>query len=280
MLLLLPLAGCPAPQKADTGSASTGRTAAGDVARQADDPAAETPVTVWADPLLEKPLAAVAESFREVYAPGLLPVFMERGELLELATAEAQTGLPDIIITGDNEVYLALLGAGLLDEVTGRVFAGDSLALVQQKGAEYHTASLFDAYRLRFDGFALGSNSTTAGYFSRQALVSDGVLPRIEDRLVIADSGNELVSRIAAGNPPIGILPTSVFVQSRGLEIVMPIGEELHEDIRYRATAAAGRSGGDGVMALLHHLAENSAVQELLVGYGLAGRIQALDETV
>lgn len=273
VLLLLPLVGCPAAQK-DTS------TATGNAPTAVSDPPEGTPVVVWVDPLLEKPLTAVAKGFAELYPPGIIPVYLERGELLDMAAGTAPPDPPDVIITGDNEVYLALLAAGLLDEVTARVFAGDSLTLVQKAETGYRTSTLYDVYKLRFEGFAIGALTTTTGYYGRQALFSEGGMPRLEDRLIVVHTGAGLAGSIAAGNPPIGILCTSSVVQSQGLEVMLPIDEALHEDIRYRATAVTGSAGNDGVMALLSYLAENAAVQELLVGYGLTGRIQALDESL
>lgn len=278
LLILIPLAGCPAARDGSTTGADTASQTAAErtpVVAEVNGPDA---VIVWADPLLKVTLEALAADFSKLHAAGYKVIYMERGEFLDYAQSDPPPPAPDVMLVADNEVYTTLLSSGLIEEVTSRVFAGDRLVLVQPAGGEYRVGQLYDVYKLRFEAFAIGADNTAAGYFARQALLTEGGLAKLEDRLAGHDSGPDLVAALVAGEMKIGIVCHSSVVQTAGLEIIKIIGEDLHEDIRYRAAAATGASERDGVIELLRYLAEEPAVQDVLPGYGLKDRKQALQE--
>lgn len=275
---MLLLTGCPAAQHDDQAPARTGAQAAPEAAA-AKPPAATRKLTVWADPLLEVPLTALKADFTAKCGGSYDLLFVERGELLDQAkTAQAETALPDIFITADGRTLRALLAAGLVDEPTARTFAGDSLALVQLAGGRFVSGTLFDVYKMRFDHLAVGTESTAVGFYTHQALVTEGCFPRLEDRLLTFDRTADLLDSLTSGQSMIGIITKSQFVQSQGLDLMLLISERLHEDIRYQAVAARGRGSNDSVMALLRFLAEDEQVQLKLQGYGLSDRQTALIE--
>ena len=269
----LAVSGCPSAKNNDQAPASP-------AADTAAEPAVSTwELVVWADPLLETPLAALQADFRAQYGGGYSMLFLERGELLSRATAgDAASPPPDVFITADTPTPTALREAGVTDEVTARTFAGDSLALVQPAGQGYASGTLFDIYKLRFEHLAVGAEETAVGYYARQALITEGGFKRVEDRLKPFARTTELLASLSGGESPLAIITKSQFVQSDGLALVLLVSERLHEDIRYQAVAARGRGADAGVLALLRFLAEDEQIQLKLAGFGLIDRQTAMVE--
>jgi molybdate transport system substrate-binding protein len=239
----------------------------------------EKPLIVWADPLLKVPLVAINEVFSELYSPGLTPVYIERGDLLARFAGDGPSTLPDVFITADTATMAVLSQGGYANESTARTFAGDRLVLVQQPEKGHKTPTLFDTYRLRFDALGLGAEKTAVGRYAEQALVTDGCFNRLEERLQRFDGTSNALDALVADEVQLAIVTASQAAQQQGVEVILLIGEDLHEDIRYQAAASAESASNPAVQQLLMLLAEDDAVQELLTGYGLLDRELALQET-
>jgi len=235
------------------------------------------PLRIWADPAFEVPLKALADDFQARYAPGYELRLIERGELLDLI-AEGIAELPDVFVIAERGLLTALTEASLADETSARTFAGDRLVVARRPGETWASATLFDLHRLFFEGFGLADPGTALGYYSDQALISEGVRPRIEERLKLQPSIRALEVALAHDTVQIIMVYASTVVQADNLEVVLVVGEDLHEDIRYLAVAGAGRFDRPGVMDLLRFLAEDDEVQVKLAGYGLVDRETAMVE--
>ncbi|MCH7472503.1 substrate-binding domain-containing protein [bacterium] len=266
-ILLALAAGC--PKSADRQTAADGSAAAGNTGE---------PLSIWADPALAAPLEDLADEFAARHAPGYTVRYMERGELLGLLEDGQAMHAPHAYIIADPVVYEALRKSGAIDESSARTFAGDRLAVVHREGENWMSPTLFDIYRLRYTWFGVGEQSTSAGYYSEQALVSEGVRPRIEKRIKSYGSTKTLLEALAADEVQLAMVYTSTAAQAGGIEVMLIAGEDLHEDIRYRVIAAAGRGADAAVGELLRFLAEEDEVQAIFNGYGLLGRKSALME--
>jgi molybdenum ABC transporter molybdate-binding protein len=272
VLALSLLVGCPKPasDRDATGQPGTAASPSQDT---------EKPLIVWADPLLKVPLVAINEVFSELYSPGLTPVYIERGDLLARFAGDGPSTLPDVFITADTATMAVLSQGGYANESTARTFAGDRLVLVQQPEKGHKTPTLFDTYRLRFDALGLGAEKTAVGRYAEQALVTDGCFNRLEERLQRFDGTSNALDALVADEVQLAIVTASQAAQQQGVEVILLIGEDLHEDIRYQAAASAESASNPAVQQLLMLLAEDDAVQELLTGYGLLDRELALQET-
>lgn len=272
ILALSLLVGCPKPASdRDTGGQVSVATSSSQVTGD--------PLIVWADPLLKAPLVAINEVFSELYSPGLTPVYIERGGLLARLEGEEPPALPVVFITADTTTMAALSRSRYVDESTARTFAGDRLVLVQQSAKGFETPTLFDTYRLRFNALGLGTEETAVGRYAEQALITEGCFSRLEERLQRFDGTSSVLEALVAGEVQLAIVTASQAAQQQGVEVLLLIGEDLHEDIRYQAAASVESAGSPAVQQLLMLLAEDDAVQALLTGYGLLGRELALQET-
>lgn len=276
---MLLLAGCPQQEQGQGGNAAAPTDSA--PASQQVSAAGETTtqsggtLTLWADPALERVLAELAGGFLELHAQGYQYELYERGDM-QVKLAEADAGsAPDVVIFADPETLA--LADGLYEPETLRTIAGDRLVLVERPGHGYKTPTLFDIYRLRFEHFGLGEVSTISGYYGEQALISDGLMERIEDRIARYYSADDLTAALLADETQAALVLASTAANSEVAAWYL-IGEDLHEDIRYQAAAGTGKADKQGVVELLTFLAESDEVQQVFEGFGHVRREMALGE--
>ncbi len=238
-------------------------------------PSAPRSLSVLCDPLLVDLLSQL-ESEMTTGLKGYELQAVERGELLRrIADGDSFAGV-DVFAVADPQCSAALVEAGLVSQATQRSFAGDRLALVSRQGESWRAASLFDIYRLRFKWLGIGSIDTATGYYAEQALISDGVMPRVEDRLSYPDNAAAILSELLDGQSQMAILPRSMVTGLQDIKLVLLLGRDLHEDFVYQLAAASGLEDDDSVMALLTGLAEDEEIQSLISGYGFDNRSEAL----
>ncbi len=280
-MCVLLLAGCPQHLKpSEPGSAAA--TPAG--AAPAAKPGASIPpvaaggeaLEIWADPLLAPVLEALAPDFKLIYAPGYRLVLKERGELLDNLRQEGGPALPDVICA-DAGVITEYKTKQAVEEPTLRTFAGDRLVLAERPGFGYQSPSLYDIYQLRFTALGLGETSTLAGYYGEQALISEGAMRHVAERVKRYPATAALVDALNQDKVQ-AILITASAAAVGGVSAWLLIGEDLHEDIRYQAAASSRTNATPGVTELLRFLAEDAGVQATLEGYGLVRREVALEE--
>jgi hypothetical protein len=232
---------------------------------------------VFHDPALGEPLKAFAKKVFVVLAeelelhPAGLAAVKSRSE-------NADGPPPQIVIFGYAPALPELSADGVIVESTARTFAGDRLVLAGKKDAGFATPSLFDTYKLNFSKLGYLDDTTALGPPSRQALISDGLLERIEEKTEQFGSLGGLFGALMEDRIQLAILPASLIAQSQVLSPVLVIGEDLHEDIRYIAAATPGNEEDPLVLRVLELLAEDEELQQLFVGYGLLGREAALIE--
>ncbi|MEZ5337870.1 MAG: substrate-binding domain-containing protein [bacterium] len=251
---------------------STGNPAGTNPARPASAPRS---LKLVCDPLL----VSLLEQLEPQLGPGLKGYELEaveRGALLERISAGERFEGVDAFLTADAECSAALVTAGLVSEPTLRSFAGDRLALISKPDESWRAPSLFDIYRLRFKWLAIGAEETATGHYAAQALVSDGVMPRVEERLSRPPSAEAIIAELLEGQAQLAIVPRSRILGREDLRVVLLLDSELHTDFVYQAAAASGLEDDPSVMALLTGLAENAEIQTLIAGYGFADRSEAL----
>jgi ABC-type molybdate transport system substrate-binding protein len=125
----------------------------------------------------------------------------------------------------------------------------------------------------------LASTDTALGYYSEEALISAGGRPRIADRISHHDSIDKLLSALDQDEVQLAMVFASTITQRGDLDVMLIVPEDLHEDIRYKAAAAASVSADPSVVDFLRFIAEDADIQQKLNGYGLLDRAGALEET-
>ncbi len=242
----------------------------------------DRPLLIWTDPAMAPALEKLSESFKAKYAPGFSMAYLDKGELLlNLQNFKDGTApkTPDVYIFAGQEMQKALVDAGAIDEVSLRSFAGDRLVLVSRPEDTYESPTLFDVYKLRFKQLAVADPAETMlGVFTDQAIITDGLKPRVEDRLTLLATSDELVDGVLGKTLDVAIVYGSRAAQTKGLRLALVIDESLHEDIVWKAAASSGRSADSAVMTLLAFLAEDEDVQKQYEAFGYTRREVAMVE--
>ncbi|MCC7477255.1 substrate-binding domain-containing protein [bacterium] len=242
----------------------------------------DRPLLIWTDPAMAPVLQELSESFKAQYEPGFSLAFLDKGELLlNLQNFKDGTApkTPDIYVFTGQEMQKALVDAGAIDDVSMRSCAGDRLVLVSRQEDTYQSNSLFDVHKLRFKQLALADPAETMlGVYSDQAIITDGLKPRIEDRLTTLGTSDELVDGVQDKSLDIAIVYGSRAAQTPGLRLALVVDESLHEDIVWKAAASSGRSADPAVMKLLAFLAEDEEVQKQYEAFGYTRREVAMVE--
>lgn len=249
------------------------------VAKAKAQPYAGT-VTAWADPLLMVPLEAVGADLDKWYGIKLELTSVDRGELLTRIENGDLDNLPDVFFVGHPDLFTALREAGVVNEADARTFAGDLMAIVQKRDGGYLIkGELFDMYKLFFDHFGLGEDTTTAGLYGYQALYTCGIYSRLEERYVMLPTSQAIIDALEAEEVELAIMAASTATQTPKLEVLRVIDETYYEDIRYLAVPTNSDTPNSTISELLRLLAEDAGVQHALMGYGLLDRTAAMDET-
>jgi molybdenum ABC transporter molybdate-binding protein len=267
ILALLLLCACPKQDGTDPASQPSGATAA--------VPASSGKLKILCDPLLLSLLTELEPQFRGEHK-GYEVQGMERGVLLKHIGSGDRFEDVDVFAYADPQLGQSLMEAGLISVATLRTFAGDQLALISREGESWRADTLFDIYSLRFKKLCIGSTDSVSGFFAERALISDGVMPRVEDRLSRPDTAAAIVEELLSGQAEMAIVPRSMLLDQEGVKVLLLIDRSLHKDFQYRIAGAVGSEENPQVMALLTMLAEDAEVQGLISGYGFDNRSEAM----
>ncbi|MDQ3024764.1 MAG: substrate-binding domain-containing protein, partial [bacterium] len=125
---------------------------------------------------------------------------------------------------------------------------------------------------------AIGLPTTSVGYYTQQALVSDGAAKGVESSTHGYASQQAAIDALLSGENDIAVVYASAAAQNPKLHVSCVVREDLHEDIRYLAMATRGNLHARGVEALLKLLSEDPAAQKTMGGYGYIDRATAMVE--
>lgn len=274
-VIVLALLACSCPKNDSASEPVPQQPPAAEQAAPRETGVAPDGIVVYHDPVLGEPLKAFA---KKVYIQLAEDLDLQPADLAQLATVmDSPDGpAPQIVIFGYAPALPELVAQGVVVESTARTFAGDRLVLAEKEGTGFSAPTLFDAYRLRFTKLGYLDETTALGKPSHQALVSDGLLARIEGRTETFGVINELFGALLEDRVQLAVLPASLVAQSKSIKPLLVIGEDLHEDIRYIAAATPDNEDDPLVQRLLALLAEDAELQKFFAGYGLLGREAAL----
>jgi molybdate transport system substrate-binding protein len=229
-----------------------------------------------ADPVLQVPLEKISRQLKREQGLNLALTYLDSKE--QRAFSAASKPEADILLYIDKGVTRSLVKAAVIDETSSCVIGGERLVVVCKRGIDWKAQGLNSLSRLRFKTFGLLDAKSVLGAYSEQALKSDGAFPRVQKRIAYYPSQDELTAALKQNPSELGIIYASQAARSKDLDIVVAINSDLHEDIRYRAAAVAGRQSDPAVQALLAALAQGDQIQGILGSYGIVPRTAALKE--
>jgi len=161
---------------------------------------------------------------------------------------QIEAGAPaDLFISADEQWMDELARKGRIEHGTRATFLGNSLVLVEQ-AAKRTQLTLESGEEL---AQALGSGklamadpeTVPAGRYGREALVSLGAWPRVEDRIVRTENVRLAAALVGAGDAPFGIVYATDARADPRLRVVATFPQSSHTPIAYPlALLATSRS--------------------------------------
>jgi len=262
--LLLALASCNQQSKTGPGAArgaSVAQTSGG-------------ALRIWADPALKGALDALAPKFKALHPTGWT---VEYKESVMLDQGMAGSDRPDVILCAAAESKKLRVNAAF-DASTERTFAGDLLALVTRKARIIPVGRVGDLPQVQFKALGVGGPNTSLGYYSEQALVTDGAAKKVQKLTRGYGSQARLLAAVRSGEVDLGFVYASTVAQNPDLRVSTTVPEDLYEDIRYVALATKAGDSNPGTSQLLTFLAEDKDAQQTLGAYGYVDRATAMIE--
>jgi ABC-type molybdate transport system substrate-binding protein len=237
-------------------------------------------ITLLADPALKAAFEGMALHLAENCDAVLEVEYVERGGLEALLAERIAegSGIPQLVVVDDAKMATALRDSGAIDADSLRTFAGDRIVIAHKAGENWTTPGLYELHSLGFKQLAMGSQDTAAGYYGRQALISEGVYDGLRERIFEYPDSAAVISALLDGDAELAVVLASAATQQTAFSVMLVAAADLHEDIRYQVAATTGHANDEGVQDLLKCLAEDPAVQEVFTGLGYVPRAGALEE--
>jgi molybdenum ABC transporter molybdate-binding protein len=264
------LAGCP---QGPAGGKAASTPAAGTAPLQGGTPTGA--LSLWADPVLAAALTGLERDYHAATGGSYQVTPVERGALLEWAKSgdAADRPAPDVLLFAGNATLAALLAGKRIDEATSRTFAGDRLVVLKPLGSSFEAHKVFDLADLHFQHLAVADPDKTAlGFYTQEALQSDGALPRVKSRLQAYPDSTLLPTLPGKDASTLAFAFMSQAGGAAKVEPLLLVDKSLHEAVQYRAAAVAAKGQDAAAQGFLRWLAENDKTQQALGGYGLLSR--------
>lgn len=203
----------------------------------ADDGAADTLLALSASDL-QHALPVIAERYEALTGQSVEIVLGSTGNL----ATQIENGAPADVFLAANEAFVARLEeGGHVAPGSRRVYGRGRVVLTWSRSANPadSLASLLDP---RFETISMANpEHAPYGMAAREALVSAGLLPLVEERLVFAENVSQAQEFVRSGNADAGLVALSVVLGDSTARYII-LDESLHKPLRQ---AGAVISGGE-----------------------------------
>jgi molybdate transport system substrate-binding protein len=175
---------------------------------------------------------------------------------------QIQSGAPiDAFIAAADKQVDDLAKAGLLDEATRRIVAGNALVLIvppDAKDAPNAFEKLADSNVARL---AIGEPKTVpAGRYAQQVLRSLKLIDKLSDRLVYGANVRQVLDYVIRGEVSAGIVyQTDAIEAGDKVKVVATADAKWHDRIVYPAVVIKASAGHDAAKRFLDYLATDQA---------------------
>jgi molybdate transport system substrate-binding protein len=180
----------------------------------------------------------------------------------------------DVFVSADQETVARGVEQKVLDDGSARIFASNTLVLIQPLAGGPSLRTLADLTRPEVQRIAIGKPATVpAGRYTRQALVAAGLWEPLQPRFVPADSVRQVLDYVARGEVEAGfVYRTDAAVMPDKVQVVAVVGG--HEPIRYPAVLVSdGRH--KALAAEFITFLGTPAAQDVLARRGFAPAVSA-----
>ena len=160
---------------------------------------------------------------------------------------QIEAGAPaDIFISADEEWMDYLAGKKLIKTETRIDIIGNTLVLVEAKGAKIDVKLADLPASLGQDKLALGEvTSVPAGKYAKAALEKLNLWQAVEKNVVAQDNVRGALALVARGEAKLGIVYGSDAVAEPKVEVAAVFPEETHSPIRYPAAVTVSSTSAE-----------------------------------
>jgi len=155
----------------------------------------------------------------------------------QLATQIANGAPIDLFISAASKQVDDLAKAGVIDDKTRRVIAGNALVLIVPPDSKSPSESVKALVRGEVTRIAVGEpRSVPAGQYAVQALKAAGVADAVKEKLVLGTNVRQVLDYVQRGEVSAGLVyATDARIAGEKVRVVCTIEEKDHEPIIYPA---------------------------------------------
>ncbi len=204
---------------------------------QADEnQSAENKIYVYAASSLTNALTDIAKQYQTHYPNQA--VILNFASSSTLARQIAQGAPADIYLSANEKWMDFLAKKHLISDGSKRDLLTNQLVLIANNkvntqdidtASDWPLVSFLDQQRL-----AIGDPShVPAGIYAKQALQALSLWPQLEDKIARTSNVRTALALVERGETPLGIVYATDAAIARGVKVVRPFPEQLHQPIRY-----------------------------------------------
>jgi len=213
-------------------------------------------VNVFAAASMKGALDEIGAAYKAKTGNGIVATYAASGPLAKQIEAAAPA---DVFISADEKWMDELAGKNLIKADTRKDIAGNSLVVVQQKGAglKVDAAKLADA--LGDDKLVIGDpKSVPAGSYAQSALTKLGEWDGLQKNIVMQDNVRAALALVSKGEAKLGIVYGSDVPSDPKTEVAATFAEDTHAPVAYPAAVVAA-STNDKAAAFVQFLQGDEA---------------------
>lgn len=231
-------------------------------AKDAGQPKNIDSVTVLASSSMTVPIAETSKLYSRNYNVDVNAVFESSTELYN----KIEDGDPaDIIVTPDKNLLAQLKEHGLIDSTSKIIIAGNHLVIVTAKDMKFVTDKtdakdiLNEIYNKTIMTIS-DTNTTSLGFFTRQALQKMGLWQKFERRVQLGPTSSKTTDLIIKGQSAGVVYATDAELYKDKINLLATIPDTMHDPVEYYAAVVVG-DNMDKARKYLEYLSSDEAKQ-------------------
>lgn len=225
-------------------------------------------ITVAAAISLKDALSKVAEQYKTDTGQVVEFTLGASGQL----ASQIQNGAPiDLFISAANKQVDDLAKAGVVDNATRRVVAGNSLVLIVRAASKASPDSLKALTDATVAKIAIGEpKSVPAGQYAQQALKHVGVADAVKDKLIFAGNVRQVLDYVERGEVTAGLVyATDAKISGDKVRITCTVDDADHDPIVYPAVLVSASKQQAAATKFVDYILSDKG-QAKLKEYGFA----------
>ncbi len=202
-------------------------------------------VNVFAAASMKGALDEIGAAFKAKTGIGIVATYAATGTLAKQIEAAAPA---DVFISADEQWMDELASKNLIKPDTRKDITGNTLVLVEAKGANLAVKPEAIATALGDGKLALADvASVPAGKYAKTALEKLGQWSMVEKNVVMQDNVRGALALVARGEAKLGVVYGSDVLAEPKVEIAATFAEDTHAPIRYPAAVIAASQNAEAV---------------------------------